>query len=83
MTYGSLSRSGTRPFNLALNTIFAYRYEYNSGMRLFLGDYKLKINKWYLRQRYLYYMYIILYKLHLGSKMWKVIVVKVMVKAKT
>ena len=51
MTYGSLSRSGTKPFNLALNTTFTYGYKYSGRMRFFffLGKYKLKINKLYLR----------------------------------
>ena len=35
MTYDSLSRSGTKPFNLALNIKFTYGYKYNSGMRIF------------------------------------------------
>ena len=41
MTYGSLGRSGTGPFNLILNTAVAYDYEYNGEIRfLFLGKYK-------------------------------------------
>ena len=74
MTYGSLSRSGIGPniegyqkkkseigpFNLALNTTLAYGYIYSSGMRFFSSEFKLKINKWCLHPRYLYYMYFLL-----------------------
>ena len=50
MTYGFISRSGTRPFNLALNTILAYKYEYNGGIIFFFffffdDEYKKKIKK--------------------------------------
>ena len=51
----------------------------NIGVKLdffFPGEYKLKINKLCLRLRCLYYIYIFYYKLHLGSPMCKVIVVK-------
>ena len=32
MTYGSLSRSENRLFNLTMNTTLAYKYEYNGGI---------------------------------------------------
>ena len=54
------SKSGTEPFNLALNTILAYGYEYNYDCDFFFGEYKLKINKWCLHLRYLYFMYFLL-----------------------
>ena len=50
-------RSGIGPFNIALNTILAYGYVYNGGMRVFSGEFKLKINKGCLHPRCLYYMY--------------------------
>ena len=40
MTYGSLGRSGTGPFNLVLNTAVAYDYEYNGEIGFFFGEYK-------------------------------------------
>ena len=46
MAYGSLSMSETRHFNLILNIAIAYNYEYIGGIIFFLGEYKLKINKW-------------------------------------
>ena len=53
MTYGSLSRSGIRPFNLTLNTTLAYRYEYSGATGFFFFcEYKLKINKWCLHPSY-------------------------------
>ena len=47
MTYDSLSKSKTGPFNLTLNTALVYEYEYNGGMRFFffVVEYKLNINK--------------------------------------
>ena len=55
MTYGSIIRKETRPFYLALNTILAYEYEYNGGIRIIIiiiisDEYKLKVNKWCLYQ---------------------------------
>ena len=55
MTYGSIIRKETKPFYMALNTIFAYEYEYNGGIRIIiiiiiLDEYKLKVNKWCLYQ---------------------------------
>ena len=46
MAYGSLSMSETRHFNLILNIAIAYNYEYIGGIIFFLGENKLKINKW-------------------------------------
>ena len=48
MTYGFLSRSQLDPFDLALNTILAYEYEYSGRIRkknFPVITYKLKINK--------------------------------------
>ena len=48
MTYGSLCRSDTGPFNPVLNTAVAYDYEYNDKIRFiiiiifFSGEYKQK-----------------------------------------
>ena len=53
-------KSEIGPFNLALNTTLAYGYIYSSGMRFFSSEFKLKINKWCLHPRYLYYMYFLL-----------------------
>ena len=55
MTYGSIIRKETRPFYMALNTILAYEYEYNGGIRIIIiiiisDEYKLKVNKWCLYQ---------------------------------
>ena len=61
-------KSGIRPFNLALNATLAYGYIYSGGMRFFFpGEYKLKINKWCLHRRCLYYMYFLL-KVTVGFK---------------
>ena len=55
MTYGSIIRKETGPFNLALNTILAYEYEYNGRIQIIIiiiisNEYKLKVNKWCLYQ---------------------------------
>ena len=92
MTYGFIGRSGTRPFNLALNTILAYKYEYNGGINFYLfiiffsDEFKKKKNQWCLYLRCLLYIYIYVcvcvcvcifhYKLNLGSRICKVMVVK-------
>ena len=74
MTYSSLSKSGIGPdiegyqkkksgigpFNLTLNTTLAYGYVYSGGMRFFSSEFELKINKWCLHPRCLYYMYFLL-----------------------
>ena len=68
MTYGSIIRKETRPFYMALNTILAYEYEYNGGIRIIIiiiisDEYKLKVNKWCLYQAVfvLYVFFIINY----------------------
>ena len=54
LTYSSIIRKETGPFNLALNTILAYEYEYNGRIRIIIiiisNEYKLKVNKWCLYQ---------------------------------
>ena len=69
------SGSGTRSFNIALNTTLAYIYNYTSGIWCFFpGEYKLIIDKWYSYPSYLYYMLVIsdcpimIDKLQLGFK---------------
>ena len=72
MTYGSIIRKETRPFYLALNTILAYEYEYNGGIRIIIiisDEYKQKVNKWCLYQGVFVLHVFFYYKLHFGSRM--------------
>ena len=45
MTYGSLCRSDTEPFNLVLNTAVEYDYEYNGKIRFFFFFFWVSITK--------------------------------------
>ena len=73
--YGSLSRRITESFNLTLNIIFAYGYEYSGRINFFRVNIKYNlINGVYVQVVCI--ARIFYYKLYLGSRMCKVMVIK-------
>ena len=73
--YGSLSRRITESFNLTLNIIFAYRYEYSGRIYFFRVNIKYNLING-VHVQVVCIACIFYYKLYLGSRMCKVMVIK-------